>query len=352
MEDHVELALPLLLGQTGVLAQPLKHVLNVNNGIVDKRADGYGHAADAHGVDGEPHDVEHKHGDEQRERDGDKRDDGCAGVHEEDEEHEHHEDASLDKRLLDVGDGRVDKVLLTIELRVHLHVLGQRRPHLLHHLIELPGELKRARRRLLGDGQQDGRLARDRSQAHLRTLHAHLDVGNIGKHHRLSLGCGCHDRLSEKLGVGGGEHAAHNILVAALIEHATRGVAVHVARGIHDLCERHTIMAHALRMNAYLIFHDVAAHDRDLSHATRGEELRTNGPVGERAQVAHGGAVSCEAYEHDLAEDARLRSERGLPHPLWQGIADGCQLLRHDLSVAVDVGTPVELYPHHRKACC
>ena len=72
MEDHVELALPLLLGQTGVLAQPLKHVLNVDNGIVDKRADGYGHAADAHGVDGEPHDVEHKHGDEQRERDGDK----------------------------------------------------------------------------------------------------------------------------------------------------------------------------------------------------------------------------------------------------------------------------------------
>ena len=111
-------------------------------------------------------------------------------------------------------------------------------------------------------------------------------------------------------------------------------------------------MAHTLRMNTYLIFHDVAAHDRDLSHATRGEELRTNGPVGERAQVAHGGTVGCEAYEHDLAEDARLWSERGLSHPLWQGITDGCQLLRHDLSVAVDVGTPVELYPHHRKACC
>ena len=85
-----------------VLAQALEHVFNVDNRIVNQRTDGDGHAADAHRVDGEAHELQDDDGDEQRERDGGQGDERRAAVHEEDEEHEHHEDAAFNERFADV----------------------------------------------------------------------------------------------------------------------------------------------------------------------------------------------------------------------------------------------------------
>ena len=99
---HVEHGTALREALFAVLAQALEHVFNVDNCIVDQRTDGDGHAADAHCVDGEAHELQDDDGDEQRERDGGQRDERRAAIHEEDEEHEHHEDAAFNERFADV----------------------------------------------------------------------------------------------------------------------------------------------------------------------------------------------------------------------------------------------------------
>ena len=60
--------------------------------------------------------------------------------------------------------------------------------------------------------------------------------------------------------------------------------------------------------------------------------------------------VDRQRHEQHLAEDGGLRAQRGRAHVLWQGIHDGGNLLRHDLSGAVDIGAPVKLDPHDGEA--
>ena len=114
VEDDGQGRLPEAWRQGAVLAQPAVHVLDIHYGIVDKRANGYGHAAKAHGVDGEPKEMEGQYRYQQGERYGDERYDGSPDIHEEQEEHDDNKESTLVKRLHDIVDGAVDEPLLTV----------------------------------------------------------------------------------------------------------------------------------------------------------------------------------------------------------------------------------------------
>ncbi len=102
MIHHVEQRPTLSIGQGPVFADTLVDILNVDNGIVDKRADGNGNTAKAHGVDGEPEEMEHQHGHDYRQRQSYDRHHGCAHVHQEYEQHYDNEQRAHKQRLLKI----------------------------------------------------------------------------------------------------------------------------------------------------------------------------------------------------------------------------------------------------------
>ena len=104
-------------------------------------------------------------------------------------------------------------------------------------------------------------------------------------------------------------------------------------------------MAHPLGIQLYLILLDVAAYHVHLCHAPGRKQARANNPVGHRAQVKHGGGVGTQAYDEHLAQDGRLRTQRGVAHPFGQVFLGQDQLLADNLSRQVDVRIPVKLHP-------
>ena len=65
VEHNLQHGLLLSGWQKAVLVQTAVDVLHVDDGIIDQRTDGDGHTAQAHGVDGEAHVVEHEQRDNQ-----------------------------------------------------------------------------------------------------------------------------------------------------------------------------------------------------------------------------------------------------------------------------------------------
>ncbi len=151
--------------------------------------------------------------------------------------------------------------------------------------------------------QHDARLSCVRGHSHTRRFCPRPYVSHIGQHHGASARQGFHNGLCHFCGVGRGEQAAEDIFVAILVEHAARGILCHAACGLKHIGERNAEMAHAPGVQLHLILTDVAAHHRDLRHASRGEQTRTDGPVGQRAQVRQRSAVGGEADEHDFAKN-------------------------------------------------
>ena len=117
-----------------VQAEAAVDVLHVDHGVVDQCADGDGEAAERHGVDRHPHDLEDDEGGEHRQRDGDEGDEGRLPVEQEDEQHDRHADQRLDQHAQQVVDRHLDERRLA-ELDVgridavghHLLQLGQHR---------------------------------------------------------------------------------------------------------------------------------------------------------------------------------------------------------------------------------
>ena len=70
IDDLRAAASALVGGERGVLAQPPEDVLHVDDGVVDQRADGDGHAAQGHGVDRRPERLQDQHRRDERQRDG------------------------------------------------------------------------------------------------------------------------------------------------------------------------------------------------------------------------------------------------------------------------------------------
>ena len=350
LEHHLHGALPQVGGEGTVFAQTLVDILHIDDGIVHKRADGDGHTAQTHGVDGKPHGVEGEERDDQRQGDGDQRDESGAHVQEEDEEYDDHKDAAFEERLADIVDGAAYEAFLTVDVGGHLHVVRERFCHVRQCGVEAFGQFERADVRLFRHGHHHAGFAFERCGAHLRCAVADFHFGNVGERHR-HLSDAFDDGLPQVFGIVCGEHAPYDVFVAVFVKDAAGGVAVHLLHGTHHLAQPDAVVFQPCRVHECLVFLDVASEHRHLCHASRGEQPGAYGPVGQCAQVAHGGGVfGGKCHEHEFAQDGRLRTQcRGF-HPRRKLAAEGGNLFRNRLTGTENVGAPVEFHPYDGEA--
>ena len=134
----------------------LVHVLHVDDGVVDERADGYGETTEGHGVDADAEGVEHYHRHEERDGYRDERNERGAHVGKEEHKDDNHEDGSLDERLLHVVDAALDEVCLTEDVGRDMHVGGQGLLEVVECEVEMLSEVDGARIGLLRNGEEHG----------------------------------------------------------------------------------------------------------------------------------------------------------------------------------------------------
>jgi hypothetical protein len=174
----------LLAGRLAlVLAQTPHHVLDVDDRVIDERADRDRHAAERHGVDAGAERAQRQHGRGQRERHRGQRDRGGAQIGEEQQHHDDHQNAAVAQRRDDVVDGDFDEIGLPEDLAIDGHALRQ---FVLEHVelsIQSAGQLDRVGTRLLLNADDHRRFAAARPFATLqgRTF---PDIGKVLDQHR------------------------------------------------------------------------------------------------------------------------------------------------------------------------
>ena len=341
--DDTELALQPSCPPT---FQAAEDILHIHDGIVHQRAYGYGHASDGHGVDGKSHEPEGQYAHQQRDGDADERDERGAGIHQEEEEHDDDKQSPLKERLAYVADGGIDEAFLTEYLGIHLDFLGQTASYVLQGGIQPLRKFLGGDVGLLGHGEEYGRLCVVGSRSHLGCLVPHLDVGKLIQRDRRALH-DLHHRLPQGFDIVGGQCSAYQVLVAILIEHASRHVLVHVAHGSDGFLDTHPMVFHPLRVKRHLILLFLTALHRDLCHAADAEQARTQGPVCQGTHLLR--VAARQSDDHHFTQDGRLRAQGGLSHRLGQGGRHLSQFLVHYLAVPIDIRTPVELYPYARE---
>ena len=109
-ENHFFNRLPLAPRQLVVLAQPLINVFNVDDGVVNERTDGDAHAAQRHRVDVHAQQVEHDHRAQERERNGQHRNERGAETAQKQEQDNDDEDRAFQQRTPHIVDRSLDKV--------------------------------------------------------------------------------------------------------------------------------------------------------------------------------------------------------------------------------------------------
>ena len=186
--NHLQAFLPFGFGTGIVFPQPFVDILHVDDGVVYERADGDGHAAEAHGVDGMPRKAHDDDGDEQRQGHGRERDERHAAVHQEYQQHEDDEEGSLDEGVFDVVYRAVDEARLPEDIGRYLHVVRKARTELGDGRIECFGEVDGAGVGLFGDGYQHGRFAPYGGYSQLRRFGSRLYFGDVAEGYRFALG--------------------------------------------------------------------------------------------------------------------------------------------------------------------
>ena len=97
-----------------VFAEAAVDVLNIDNGVIDDHADGDGESAKRHGVDSEIEERKDDDGNGERKGNRGERDEGDTEVEKEEKEDECDHDSSVEEGVLEVGEGEVDVVSLTV----------------------------------------------------------------------------------------------------------------------------------------------------------------------------------------------------------------------------------------------
>ena len=349
VEHHGQHPAPLLGWQRMVFPKPFIHVFHVDDRIVHQRTDGNGHTAQAHRIDGQPHCLEYQHRRKQREGKRNEGNDRRTGTHQEQEQHDDHEQPAFQQGFLYVVDRVFDKIRLTEYVGRYVNPSGQLGREFRESGIEFFGQFDRSGGRLLGHGDQHRRMAFFRSQAQQGGLSAGLHPGHIAQGNGLPVHRFDH-RTGHLLGTVGSGDPADDVFVAPLVEHATGCILVEAFRSAGDLIERYPVVLHPGGVHQDLVLLDVAPDDRCLGYSRGGEQAGTDGPVGQGAQFLQRNAVRGERNDEHLAQDGRLRSERRASHRFGQGIGYGREFFGDDLPCLVNIGSPVEFHPQHRKS--
>ncbi len=161
------------------MTQTFVDILHVHDGVVDQRTYRDGDAAETHGVDGQPHEVESYDGDDYRQRQGYERNQSGAQIHQEEEQHYDYEDGSDKERLLQIAYRAGYEVRLAEYVGVDLYVIGKCTLQVGEFGVNLFSQLDCAGTGLLGHGDEYGRRGVDRCRTQSGLLRTGSHLGYV-----------------------------------------------------------------------------------------------------------------------------------------------------------------------------
>ena len=162
------------------LVQFPPYILDIYNGIVNERAYGYRQAAKAHGVDTHTQQVENEQGCKQTDGDGNNGDDRRADIPQKQGKHYDNEYRSLYEGIADIVYRTFDETRLPEYVGRDMYVLRQVPGDIFQGSLKGFRQLQSASGRLLGNGQQNRRLASFRGHAELWFLGTYPDLCYVG----------------------------------------------------------------------------------------------------------------------------------------------------------------------------
>ncbi len=268
-------------------------VFQLDDGVVHKRPDGQGQAAERHGVDGVARHIQADDGAEQRQRNRHAGDERHAPVAQEDEDHDRHQhgaDKPFVKQRVD-GLGDVDR-LIHDEFE-----LGPRRTvllHVLHVVLHALGDIQRAGPLLAKDGHIDFFAAVDAADARGLNGGGVLDLADVLEQDVI-FRVGRDGQVVQLLDLVRHHVGVEQELIVAEIGDAGRHHHVAVLERLDDIAGRQVPRLHLLRI-----------------------EVDQNGAV--LAADGDGSDAALDGAEHVAHPDAADVLDVGLIHG---GIADG-----------------------------
>ena len=332
-------------GAARVLAQAPADVLDVDDGVVDQRAHGDGHAPEGHAVDGQPQRAQPDHRGQQRQRDGEQGDGPRPRAGEEEQGHRGHEQRAVAQRAGQVAHRELDEVGLPEQPRVELHAGRQTGLHVVEHAIELARQRQRVDVGLPVDAEDDGGPPVARSVP-AAERGADLDRGHV----RDPDGAGAarpDDRRGDGFDVRQPAHALNQVLLAPRLPEPGRRVPVGAPQRVFDRGERQPVVEQPIGFDQHLELAALAADHRHLGDPGDGEKPPADDHVGGGAQLDGRVRRRLQRHEHDLAHDRRHRGEHRRRDHVGERGGRRRQLFGDGLAGPVDVFAPVEVDPDH-----
>ena len=263
--DDLQRRALLFSRETGVLPEPPRDVLDIDDGVVDERADGDGHPAQGHAVDRQAREAKTNDGGQQRQRNRHQRDGAGAQVGEEHEGHEHDQIGSVAQRVRQIGERELEEIRLSEQARVEPHPRRQIRPNLIEHRVELTGQRQCVDVGLALNAEDHRRLSVARSVTPLerRALPQFGHVTHVERSGIVDADNGRADRVE----VAQPSDTLNEVLLPAGDPEAGRRVPIRPSQRRLDRTQRYPVIGQPLGVDQHLELPPLAAEDRDLRHA-------------------------------------------------------------------------------------
>jgi hypothetical protein len=338
------------LGVRMVFLEPLDvlvRVLDHDDGRIDHGADGDRDAAQAHDVRVHAQRAHGDEGDQHAHRQHQDRHQCATRVHQEHQADQGDDDAFLDQRGLQRGDGALDQLGAVVD-RGDTDAGRQARRDLGQLLLDVADHLQRVLA-VAGRGDAGDNLALAVEFGDAAPLvRPEFDARDVANQHRRAA-LGLHHQVFDVGLAAQVAAAAHHVLGLGHLHRTAADVAVGIADCLHHFHQRHAVRTQLDRIDHHLVLLDEAADAGHLGHARRLGQLVADEPVLQRAQFRQ----RCVLGQHHV-----------LVHPadtggVWpqlrrdtarQAAGGEVQVLQHPRARPVDVGAVLEDHIDERGA--
>ena len=297
-------------GKRRIFAQSPQHVLDIDDGVIDKFADRDGKSAERHHVHRKSPRPKDERRNCERKRQCRQRDDRRTDIQEEQDENDRDDHARFDEYAHDVVDGAFDKARGAERIAIQRDSRGHRLLCAIEDAINLPRQLKRVGAgRLLHTHHDRGNRAIRRRTALSRGRESHIrDVTNRDRH-TVAI------RDKRATNVFDARHArnlADRKFLLTHVLHVARGCrAVRCAGGICDFGNRNTEQCEPILLHVDAVLGKFATDRNHLRDTRNRENLAAELKLRVRTQIhwRRFAARRKEREEHDLAGEARHRCD-------------------------------------------
>ena len=249
--------------------EPVQDVLDHDDRRVDQEADGDRQPTERHRVQPDVERPQQKSCQRDRQWNGERHHQRRANVAEQQENHEHDEDAAQHDRSADASEGRVHELRLVVH-RPQLNAFGQRASNVVDGLTNPGRDLHGVGAELLDDPRAD-----DFALQAMRDASAHgsrlTNVSDVTEQHGHipSNGDDGAPQVIDRVRAAQGTHGPFD---RPLRDDAAGGVQVRLFDGVHHLIQADAPRGHALGIQLHLKLPQIATQTFDRRHAGNGQQ--------------------------------------------------------------------------------